>query len=169
MNYECWRRVRKAQDVSGGFEEKMEEVAAFAENAAEHSGNGKDELAVRDGMADGSGDPCAGVEGAALVAGGTEVAGFAGEGEQMLVTAVRAEESSEAGGQVAAAKEVFDVFDGLGTQWAHGGTVAFFVAGEEFLPDAANNLPQWRGPRAAGLVEGGHAGSWFDHCRFCAR
>ena len=62
----------------------------------------------------------------------------------------------EAGGEVAAAEEVLDVFNGLGTQGAHGGTVVFFVAGEEFFPGAADDLPQGRGPRAAGLVEGGH-------------
>lgn len=44
--------------------------------------------------------------------GGTEVAGFAGEGEEVLVAATGAEESGEAGGEVAAAEEVFDVSDG---------------------------------------------------------
>ena len=105
-----------AEGVGGGLEKKMEEVAAFAEDAAEHFGNGKHELAVGDGMADGVGDPCAGVKGAALVAGGAEVAGFAGEGEEVLVAAVGAEESGEAGSEVAAVEEVLDAFDGLGTQ-----------------------------------------------------
>ncbi len=119
------------------------------------------------GLANGVGDPCAGVEGATLMAGGAEVAGFAGEGDQVLVAAVGTEESGEAGGKVAAAKEVLDVFDGLRTQGAHGGTVVFLVAGEEFFPDAADELPKRCGPRAAGRVDGGHAGSWFG--RFCAR
>ena len=105
-----------AEGVGGGFEEKMEEVTAFAEDAAEHFRDGKNELAVGDGVADGVGDPCAGMEGATLMAGGTEVAGFAGECEQVLVAAVGTEESGEAGGEVAAAEEVLDVFDGLGTQ-----------------------------------------------------
>ena len=48
----------------------MKEVAAFAEDDAEHIRDGKDELAVGDGMADGGGDPSAGLEGAALVTGG---------------------------------------------------------------------------------------------------
>ena len=51
------------------MEEEMKEVAAFAEDAAEHFRDGKDELAVGDGVADGLGDPCAGLEGAALMAG----------------------------------------------------------------------------------------------------
>ena len=76
-----------AESVGGGLEEQIEEVAAFAEDAAEHFRDGEDELAMGNGngLADGGGDPCAGLEGAALVAGGAEVAGFAGEGEEVLV------------------------------------------------------------------------------------
>ena len=139
-----------AEGGCGGIEEKMEEVAAFAEDAAQHSGNGEHELAVRDGMADGVGDPCAGTEGAALVAGGAEVAGLAGEGEEVLVAAVGTEESGEAGGEVAAAEKVFDVYDGLGTQGAHGGTVVFLVTGEEFFPDAAGRFAKAMKPAGGG-------------------
>jgi len=131
-----------AEGVGSGFKEKMEEVAAFAEDAAQHFGDGKDELAVGDGVADGGGDPCAGLEGAALVAGGAEVAGFAGEGEEVLVAAVGAEESGEACGGVAAAEEVLDVFDGRGAQGAHGGAVVFFVGGEEVVPGVVDELPE---------------------------
>jgi len=49
-------------------------VAAFAEDAAEDLGDGKHELAVGDFVADGVGDPLANGAGAALVAGGAEVA-----------------------------------------------------------------------------------------------
>ena len=67
---------------NGGDLEKVgEESPTFAEDAAEHFGNGKDELAVRDGMADAGGDPFGGLAGAALMAGGADVAGLAGEGE----------------------------------------------------------------------------------------
>jgi hypothetical protein len=131
-----------AEGVGGSLEEQIEEMAAFAEDAAEHFGDRKHELAVGDGVADGGGGPCAGVEGAALVAGGAEVAGFAGEGEEVLVAATGAEESGEAGGEVAAADEVLDVGDGIGTQGAHGGTVILFVAGEEIVPAMVNQLPE---------------------------
>ena len=80
-----------AEGVGGGLEEEVEEVTAFAKDAAQHFRDGEDELAVGDGVADGLGDPCAGLEGAALMAGGAEVAGFAGEGEEVLVAAVRAD------------------------------------------------------------------------------
>ena len=50
-----------SEGISGGFEEQIEEVAAFAEDAAEHFRDGKDELAVGDGVAHGLGDPCAGL------------------------------------------------------------------------------------------------------------
>jgi hypothetical protein len=49
-------------------------------------------------VADGVGDPRAGLAHAALVAGRAEVAGFAGEGEELLVPALRAMEAGEAGG-----------------------------------------------------------------------
>ena len=61
-----------AQAFGGGLEKEMKEVAALAENAAQHLREGEDELAVRDFVADGGGDPCAGLPDAALVAGGHE-------------------------------------------------------------------------------------------------
>jgi len=130
------------ESIGGGFKEQIEEVAAFAEDAAEHFRDRKDELTVGDGMADGGGDPCAGVQGTTLVAGGAEVAGFAGEGEEVLVAATGAEESGEARGEFAAAEEVLDVSDGIGTQGAHGGTVVPFVASEEIVPAMVNQLPE---------------------------
>ena len=62
------------EGFGGGFEEEVEEIAAFAEDAAEDFGDGEDELAVRDFVADGGGDPIGGLPDAALVAGGAEVA-----------------------------------------------------------------------------------------------
>ena len=82
----------------GGFEEEMQEIAAFAEDTAEDFGDGEDELAVRDFVADGGGDPIGGLADAALVAGRAEVAAFAGEGEEALVAAIGAMEAEEAGG-----------------------------------------------------------------------
>jgi len=54
----------------------VEQVAAFAKDAAENLGDGEDKLAVGDFVADGVGDPLANGAGAALVAGGAEVAAF---------------------------------------------------------------------------------------------
>jgi hypothetical protein len=105
-------------------------------------------------VGDGGSDPCADVEGAALVAGGAEVAGFAGEGEQVLVAATGAEESGEAGGEVAAAEEALDMGDGVGTQGAHGGPVMLFVAGGEIVPAMVNQLPEGRSTGAAGFWAG---------------
>jgi len=65
-----------AQGFSGGVEEVGEKMAAFAEDAAQDFGDGEDELAVGDFVADGGGDPVANGAGAALVAGGAEVAAF---------------------------------------------------------------------------------------------
>ena len=68
----------------------VEEVAPLAEDAAQHAGNGEDELAVGDGLAEGFGDPVAGGADAALVAlvaSRADVAALAGEGEEALVSA----------------------------------------------------------------------------------
>ena len=79
----------------------MEEVPAFAEDAAQHFWEGEDKLAVGSFVADGSGDPCAGLADPALMTGGAEVAGFAGECEELFVAAIRALEAGEPCGEVA--------------------------------------------------------------------
>ena len=107
-------------------------------------------------MADGGGDPVAGGADAALVAGWTEVAALAGEGEQAFVTAVGALEAGEARGEVAAAEEGFDGGRGGGVERAEGLAVFSLVVGEEFVPAVADELPEGRGTGAAGLVDGWH-------------
>ena len=82
--------------ISKGGGGSVEEVAAFAEDAAEGLGDGEEELPVRDFVADGGGDPVTGGADAALMAGGAEVAALAGEGEEAFVTTIRALESGEA-------------------------------------------------------------------------
>ena len=145
-----------AEGFGGGMEEVGEELAAFAEDAAEVLGDGEDELAVGHFVADGSGDPVAGRADAALVARGAEVADLAGEGEEAFVTAVGALEPGEAGGEIAAAEEGFDGGGGDRVERAEILAVPFFVVGEEFFPAVVDELPEWRGAGAAGLVNGGH-------------
>ena len=145
------------------MEEEMKEVAAFAKDAAEQFGDGKNELSVCDGMADAGGDPFAGLAGAALVAGGAEVPGFAGEGEEFFVAAIGAVESGEAGGEIAAAQEGAHGGHGVGAQGSHGGAVVLFVAGEEIIPGMLDDLPEGRGAGTAGLVDGGHEKCAYEH------
>jgi hypothetical protein len=140
----------------GGFEEEVEEVAAFAELAAQDFRDGENELAVWDLVTDGGGYPLGGLADAALVTGGTEVAALAGEGKEAFVTAVGAVEAEKAGGEVATAEEVADGGEDVGAERAEGGTVKFFVAGEEGVPGGSEDLPKWRGAGAAGLVDGWH-------------
>ena len=71
------------QAGDGFMKEEIEKFAAFAEDAPERFGHGEDELAVRDVEADVVGDPVAGLFNLALVAARAEVAGFAGEGEEL--------------------------------------------------------------------------------------
>ena len=70
-----------AQAGGGGVEEVREQVASLAEDRAKDFRDGEDELTVGTGQADVVGDPTSGLEDTALMAGGTEVAGLAGEGE----------------------------------------------------------------------------------------
>ena len=137
--------------VSGGFEQEMEEVAALAEDAAKDFRDGEDELAVRDFVTDGGGDPFGALADAALVAGGTEVAALAGEGEEAFVAAIRAVEAEEASGKVAAAEEIAHDGGDIGAERPHGGTVAFFITGNEGVPGGGDDLPERRGTGAARL------------------
>ncbi len=84
------------------------------------------------------------------------MAALAGEGEEAFVTAVWAMESREAGGEIAAAEERLDGASGGGVERAEGLAVFSLVVGEEFVPAVVDELPQRRGARAAGLVDGGH-------------
>jgi hypothetical protein len=138
------------------MEEVGEELAAFAEDAAEHLWDGEHELAVGHFVADGGGDPVAGGADTALMAGRAEVAALAGEGEEAFVAAIGALEAGEAGGEVAAAEEGFDGGDGGRVERAEILAVPFFVVGEEFFPTVVDELPEGRGAGAAGLVNGGH-------------
>jgi hypothetical protein len=113
-------------------------------------------LAVRDFVANGGGDPVAGGADAALVTGWTEVAALAGEGEEAFVAAVGALETGEAGGEVATAEEGFDCSGGGGVERTEVLAVFAFVAGEEFVPAVADELPEGRGAGTAGLVSGRH-------------
>ena len=131
-------------------------MAAFAEDSAQDAGDGEDELAVRDFVADGGGDPVAGGADAALVAGGAEVAALAGEGEEAFVAAIRALEAGEAGGEVATAEKGLDGGDGGGRERAEGFAVMFLVVGEEVVPAVVDELPEGRGAGMTGLVDGRH-------------
>ena len=142
--------------VGDPFPDLMQEVAALAEDAAEHPGDGEDELAVRDLAADGGGDPGAGGADAAHVAGGAEVASLAREGHQLLVSAVGALEAGESGGEVAATVEGSDRVGGVGVERTVFLAVVFFVSCEELVPAVVDDLPEGRCPGAAGLVDGGH-------------
>jgi len=137
----------------------VEEVAALAEDAAQDAGDGEDELAVWDFVADGGGDPVADGADAPLVAGRAEVAAFAGEGEEALVAAIGALEAGEAGGEVATAEERFDGGSGGGVERAEGFAEFGFVVGEEVVPAVVDELPKGRGAGAAGLV-----GGWHKEC-----
>ncbi len=84
------------------------------------------------------------------------MATLAGECEEALVAAVGALQAGEAGGEVAAAEERLDGGNGGGAQWAEGFAVVFLVVGEEVGPAVVDELPEWRGAGAAGLVDRGH-------------
>ena len=144
------------EGVDGGMKENGEELAAFAEDAAQDTGDGEDELAVGDFVTDGGGDPVTGGADAALMAGGAEVAALAGESEEAFVAAIRALEAGEAGGEVATAEKGLDGGDGGGRERAEGFAVVFFVIGEEVVPAVVDELPEGRSAGMTGMVDGRH-------------
>ncbi|MFT6180191.1 MAG: hypothetical protein ACJAQT_002085 [Akkermansiaceae bacterium] len=85
-----WRRAREMDDTSP---EAVESEKEFDFLATEDLGDGEDELAVGDFVANGGCDPLANGAGVALVAGGAEVAALAGEGEEAFVATIRALEA----------------------------------------------------------------------------
>ena len=146
-----------SEGVEGGdVKEEGEEATAFAEDSAQDAGDGEDELAVRDFVADGGCDPFAGGADAALVAGGAEVAALAGEGEEAFVAAVRALKAGETGSEVTAAEEGLDGADGGGRKRAEGFAVMFLVVGEEVIPAVVDELPEGRSAGTSWLVDGRH-------------
>jgi hypothetical protein len=153
------------QAGGGGVEEVREQVASFSEDSAKDFRDGEDELTVGNGQADVVGDPTSGLEDTALMAGGTEVAGLAGEGEQVLMAAAGAGEAGEAGGKIAATTEGLNGGDGFRPERAHGRAVLFLVTGNKIIPATVDNLPEGRRPRAPRMVNGGRGG----HALICSK
>ena len=56
------------------------------------------------------------------------------------MAAVRALETGEAGGEVAATEEGLDGGDGVGAEWAEGLAVLLFVVCEEIVPAVVDDL-----------------------------
>jgi hypothetical protein len=111
---------------------------------------------VRDIVADGGGDPLAGLADAALVAGGAEVARLAGEGEEFLVPAIGTMEAGEPRSEIATTDERADGGHGLGAQRSHCAAMAVFVTGEEIFPGKVDDLPEGRGTGTADVVDRRH-------------
>jgi hypothetical protein len=129
-----------AQALDADTEEMVEELAPLAEDAAQGPGHGEDELAVRHLEADLVRNPVSQGADAALVAAGAEMPSLAGEGEELFVAAVRALETGETGGEVAAAVELIHNVDRIPAQRAMGLAVAAFVMGGELVPGIVDDL-----------------------------
>lgn len=102
-----------AQALEADPEEVVEELATFAEDAAQGPGHRKDELAVRNLEANIVGNPITQGADTALVAAGAEMPALAGECEQLLMAAVGALEAGKSGSEVAAAVELIDHGEGI--------------------------------------------------------
>ena len=90
----------------------MNEGSAFAEDAAQHFRERENKLAVGDLVADGICDPIT-VASSALMAGGAEVAGFAGESTKFFVTTIQALEACKTSCEVAAPEKCTDGINGI--------------------------------------------------------
>ena len=144
------------ETVNGRAEEMIEELASFAENAPKRFGHGEDELPVRHVEAEDARDPVAGLADFALMATRTEVAGLAGEGKEAFMPAVRTLEPGESSGEVSAAVELANDVNGVASQRAVNGAVAFLVTGFEVGPAVVDDLPEGRGSGTARAIDGWH-------------
>ena len=70
--------------------------------------------------------------------------------------AVGALESGEATGQVAAAVKILNARAGVSPQGAVGLAVAGVVLREKLVPSVMDDLPERRGARTAGAIDGRH-------------
>ena len=117
-------------------------MAALAENAAQHAGDGEDELAVGDGLADVTGDVLSDHEGPLLVAARAEAAAAAGERDKELVAAPGAADAGEALLQIAAGEELLDGPFDDGAPEAVALLVAVVVDALELVEVPIEQLPQ---------------------------
>jgi len=124
------------------LEEVAKELATLAEDTAQGARHGEHELAVGKVVTDGVCDPVADAADALLMAGGAEVAGFAGEGEEFFVTAVRALQAGEAGSEIAATVELIDDVDAVVVERSMYLAVLGLVVGEEIVPGVVDDLPK---------------------------
>lgn len=140
----------------------VEKFAPFAEDPAERFRHRKHELPVRHVEAEDARDPVAGLTDFALMATRTEVAGLAGEGKEAFMPAVRTLEPGESSGEVSAAVELANDVNGVASQRAVNGAVAFLVTGFEVGPAVVDDLPEGRGSGTAGAVDGGHENCLYE-------
>jgi uncharacterized MAPEG superfamily protein len=145
-----------AQALDGRAEEVVEKFASFAEDASQGFWHREDELAVRHVEAEDARDPVAGLADFALMAARAEVAGLAGEGKEAFMPAVRTLEPGESSGEVSAAVELANDVNGVASQRAVNGAVAFLVTGLEIGPAMVHNLPQGRSTGTARAIDGRH-------------
>ena len=118
------------------------ELATLAEDTAQGARHGEHELAVGKVVTDGVCYPVADAADAPLMAGAAEVAGFAGEGEEFFVTAVRALQAGEAGSEIAATVELIDDVDAVVVERSMYLAVLGLVVGEEIVPGVVDDLPK---------------------------
>ena len=79
-------------------------------------------------------DPVPGLFDLALVTGGAEPPGLAGEGEQLFVAALRALKAGEPDGEITTAVELIDDGHGILSQRTMGLAVGCLVVGDKVAP-----------------------------------
>ncbi len=120
----------------------VEQFSSFAKDTTEWPRHSEDELAMGNVEADGLGDPVAGLANAALVAAWAEVAGFAGEGEELFMPAIGTEDAGETSREIAAAVELVDDIHGIGSERSVNFAVSGLVIALEIRPCVMNDLPK---------------------------
>jgi hypothetical protein len=144
-----------AEGFGGGVEEDGEELAAFAEDAAQDAGDGEDELAVGT-----SWQTAVAIQ--SLVE-RTRRWWQAGQRWRPLQVKARRRSWPQPGqwrrvkpeARSPQRRKILDGGEGVGAERAEGGAVEFFVMARK-RPRPVDDLPEGRGAGAAGLVDGGH-------------
>jgi len=141
--------------LPGEDRQALEQRAVIAEEDAQALGHGKDELAMRDVIADVVGDMQAQEDGPLLMARRADAALLTGKRDEELVAAIGAADAGEAAVQVAAGQKGVDGFGDDGAEVAVLAGVAGRVDGAEVRKVIAHKAVQVGLQRLAGTVNGG--------------
>ena len=149
-----------AQAVFRRRAEGLQEGPVVAEIGPQHDGDGEHVVPVRQAREYAPSHTVAKKQDTLLVATGAEPPAPAGEGQKIVLPALRTADAGEAAREIATGEEFFHDMRDHRTQKAQPGLVAFRIERKEFVKMRHQAPPERRGPRLAGAIgaiDGRHA------------